>query len=964
MLASSGGNSKILWGSYHSALVKSTDLGVTWLPIYVTQAGLPQPPVLQFEIDSGDPNIVYLGTTLAAGGMWKSVDGGVTWTPGNAGLPTSGGSIEYFKQIPATPPYFYLKIGQTLYKSIDRLTTWRTQALLPGSSPDFDINDQFPSFMYYIDTPTLKVYSSTSEGLTWRTLGAVPAMLTPATVQGIASLYSNVAELYYSVDGIGQGQAAYFSPDYGVTNTDATSSGLGAFTKFHSAPTGPAYAYGFDGKSFRSIDNGTTWKNVGKVGLETYDITAVDMADHTVLYGIRTDTASRMLIRSTDAGDTWTTIPGTIKPTIAKPAATFNIVLQAGAPYSVAFTVQSSEDTTWKFPVTVSTSGEPWLTVGSASGSTPLSNSFTISSTGLAPGTYTSTLRIDAPSTSNKSVSVPIQITVRPLGSVGPGYQVSTVVGNGNATGTTTTGPATSVGIGTARALTFDNNSNLVISAGSRIWSMTGTNLTLLAGNGTIGSSGDGLDPTQASIGDPEALAVDPTGSIYFPEYSFQTVRKLSGANISTPLQLTLSRFGTLFPNGVTGSHSLILDSVNRFVLTVPTGLLRYDLAQLIYLTQYTFVDPYSMVVGPDGNYYISDRGTNQIIRMTPAFQTTVFAGTGIQGFAGDGGPAVQANFSSPSGLVFDSLGTLYVADTGNQRVRAIGTDGMVRTVAGSGVVGFAGDTQTTDFAAFRNPVGLAIDASNNLYVADSGNNRIRMLTPHAVTSPVPPVITSVNTAYGPTDISQNDFIEIHGTNLAPAVATTSLTAQVNGVSVMVNGKPALLYYVSPSQINALTPLDTTLGPVSVVVTNNGLSSVSFSANLRSLTPAFLRFDVAGHITATHANGTFLGPASLGAVFSPAAPGETIVTYAVGFGLPTTPVVSGSPSQSGPLPNLPLCQISGAAATVTFAGINGFAGLDQINMIVPAGAVNGDNPVVCTYGDQTTTVGTLLNVQR
>ena len=81
VLAASGGKSTILWGSYHNALVRSTDLGVTWLPIYITQAGLPQPPVLQFDIDSGDPSIVYLGTTLAAGGMWKSVDGGVTWTP-------------------------------------------------------------------------------------------------------------------------------------------------------------------------------------------------------------------------------------------------------------------------------------------------------------------------------------------------------------------------------------------------------------------------------------------------------------------------------------------------------------------------------------------------------------------------------------------------------------------------------------------------------------------------------------------------------------------------------------------------------------------------------------------------------------------------------------------------------------------------------------------------------------------
>src|SRR6516225_2709687 len=91
VLASSGGTSSVLWGSYNSALVRSTDRGLTWLPIYVTAAGLPQPPVLTFDIDSGDPNIVYLGTTLAAGGVWKSSDGGTTWVSANAGLPTSGG---------------------------------------------------------------------------------------------------------------------------------------------------------------------------------------------------------------------------------------------------------------------------------------------------------------------------------------------------------------------------------------------------------------------------------------------------------------------------------------------------------------------------------------------------------------------------------------------------------------------------------------------------------------------------------------------------------------------------------------------------------------------------------------------------------------------------------------------------------------------------------------------------------
>lgn len=227
------------------------------------------------------------------------------------------------------------------------------------------------------------------------------------------------------------------------------------------------------------------------------------------------------------------------------------------------------------------------------------------------------------------------------------------------------------------------------------------------------------------------------------------------------------------------------------------------------------------------------------------------------------------------------------------------------------------------------------------------------------------PNITSLNTAYGTSDIGQNDFIEIHGSNLASAVAgPAALATQLGGSSVSVNGKPALLYYVSPTQINALTPLDNALGPALVVVTNNGVPSASFNANLRAVTPTFLRFGDNQHITATHADGSLVGPGSLGTSFSPAAPGETIVTYAVGFGLPSTPLTSGSASQTGQLPATPVCQVGGTPAAVAYAGLNGFAGLYQINLVVPSTASNGGNPVSCSYGGQATPAGTLLSVQR
>jgi uncharacterized protein (TIGR03437 family) len=238
------------------------------------------------------------------------------------------------------------------------------------------------------------------------------------------------------------------------------------------------------------------------------------------------------------------------------------------------------------------------------------------------------------------------------------------------------------------------------------------------------------------------------------------------------------------------------------------------------------------------------------------------------------------------------------------------------------------------------------------------------------------PTITSVNTAGGFQSIAQNDWIEIKGTNLAPSSGLTwssapefsngKMPVQLGTVSVAVNGKSAYVFYISETQINALTPLDDTQSSVPIVVTNGSNSSAPFSANILPAAPSFLLVGATKYIAATHADGSLLGPSSLsvpGYNFTPAQPGEVVVLYAVGFGLPTTALTAGSSSQSGTLPALPTIQIGGVTATVQFAGVIS-PGLYQLNVTVPGAAADGDNLVTASYGGSSTPPGSIISVKH
>jgi uncharacterized protein (TIGR03437 family) len=237
------------------------------------------------------------------------------------------------------------------------------------------------------------------------------------------------------------------------------------------------------------------------------------------------------------------------------------------------------------------------------------------------------------------------------------------------------------------------------------------------------------------------------------------------------------------------------------------------------------------------------------------------------------------------------------------------------------------------------------------------------------------PAITLVANAEGDVPvIAPNTWVEVKGANLAPAGDTRiwqgsdffggQMPTQLDGVSVTVNGKAAYVYYISQQQINILTPPDAMQGTVRIQVTSAGVASAVVNVESQAVAPAFFVFSGGPQVAAEHADGSFLGSASLYPGFTtPAKPGETVVLYGNGFGPTSVPVVSGSGAQSGTLPVLPAIKIGGMTATVVFAGLI-FPGEFQFNVVVPGSLADGDQPIVATYNGYSTQPGTTIAVQR
>jgi sugar lactone lactonase YvrE len=224
--------------------------------------------------------------------------------------------------------------------------------------------------------------------------------------------------------------------------------------------------------------------------------------------------------------------------------------------------------------------------------------------------------------------------------------------------------------------------------------------VTTLAGNGSGGFSGDGGAAAFATLANPSCVAVGASETVYIADSGNHAIRKVSSEGSIT----------TIVGTGQSGFSN--------------DGK-RGTIAQVRY--------PEGVILGPGGTLYIADSGNNRIRKLSPDGIVTTVAGDGTQGFGGDGGPATKAKFSRPIGMALAPDGSLYVADSGNRRVRVILPNGTIQTIAGNGTNAYEGDNGPALQAGFGRPTWLALDAKGDLYVSDSGtgelDQRIRKLT-------------------------------------------------------------------------------------------------------------------------------------------------------------------------------------------------------------------------------------------
>ncbi|MBB5345314.1 NHL domain-containing protein [Tunturibacter empetritectus] len=350
-------------------------------------------------------------------------------------------------------------------------------------------------------------------------------------------------------------------------------------------------------------------------------------------------------------------------------------------------------------------------------------------------------------------------------------------------------------------AIVFDSAGNLYFAeTGNHVIRKVDTsgNLTTIAGTGTQGFSGDTGPAISATLDSPQGLALDPANNLYLADTHNHRIRRL---NLTTGLITTIAGSTP----GYSGDGAPALSAQ----LNLPTAL----------------------AIDASGNLYLADTANHRIRRIdaTTGLITTI-AGTGTQGYTGDGALALSAAIDSPTGIAIDASNNLYLADTHNHRIRKItSSTGLITTIAGTGLPGFSGDTAPASAATLALPHGLTVDAVGNLYLSDTANHRIRRID--ATTGLITTVVGDGTQAFagdnGPPTAASLDSPT--ATSLSPASSLT-LSDTGNQRIRQVETQPAGGTITTIAGLGSTTPTALTLTAPSAIAYGTG----QLTANLAS----------------------------------------------------------------------------------------------------------------------------------
>jgi uncharacterized protein (TIGR03437 family) len=594
-----------------------------------------------------------------------------------------------------------------------------------------------------------------------------------------------------------------------------------------------------------------------------------------------------------------------------------------------------------------------------------------------------------------------------------PQYTITTVAGNNTAGYSGDAGAATAAEIDGPAAVWIDSKGNLYIADqfNNRIRMVTTSsgNITTVAGNGTPGFLGDTGSSTpetatSAEINGPDTVILDSKGNLYIADTANSVVRMVtpSGA-ISTyagensagpgfsgdggqanvallfgPAGLAMDSSGSLYISDNKNIRIRKVTSAGIITTVVGSGNPGFagdgGPALSAHLTS-----PRGLFIDGSGALYIADSGSN-MIRKVVAGTITLVAGstTGLPGFSGDGGQATNALLHGPTSVAVDTCGNVYIADSTNSRIRMVTPDGIINTIAGGNGAAYSGDGGPALSAQLNFPAGVGVDSKGNVYVADTQNAVIRLLTPNSAPpcGGAVPAINGVTSASAFGDFSAvaapGSWVEIKGSNLAADTRTwaspdfsgpngVNAPTSLDRTAVTIAGQSAFVSYISPTQVNAQVPANTGTGPLPLTVSTAVGTSASATLTVTTVQPGLWApadFIVGGkqYVGATHLDGTFVAPpGALPSVYtaSYAKPGETIILYGVGFGTVSPGIPPGQVVQQANVLTLPIQFNFGStpAGVPLYYGLAGnFVGLYEFYVVVPNLANSDLVPLTFTLG--------------